>query len=225
MPNVARGFGLNGKSFYTNISKPQSVWLTYTVTPTNGVGVTSVKSNGYVNYVFMNTSTTPAATNGFTNPDPGNGYASISFFNNFNAFLGMRWSVVAPPTSTGTTSTTAQSPFVITALGTTTLAQWQAVGLPKGLTPTVGQAFIATATQAIGGTGTVGVPGVTNVGGVSIIGDPGVQLSTANIATNCGAQILLLFQDFAGSAVAPTAGSVVRLEFCYDGSDVTIDGL
>lgn len=224
--SVARGFGLNGKSLYTNVTQPQYVWVNWTVTATNGLGVTSLKSNGYVEYVFMHTSTTPTASiNNITNPNPANGFAVIKFKSNFNYFLGMRWSVVAPATSTTTTSTTANSSFIITALGTATLAQWQAVGLPLGFTPAVGQSFVATATQSIGGSATVGVPGVTNVGGISLVGEPNAMVNNLSISPNAGAQVQLLFQDFAGAAVAPTAGSIVRAEFCFDRSSVTIDGL
>jgi hypothetical protein len=139
--------------------------------------------------------------------------------------VGVRGTVVAPATSTTTTSTTANSVFVITALGTATAAQWSAVGLPAGMTAAVGQSFVATASQSIGGSATVGVPGVSNVGAISIVGEPTVMAGNSNIAANSGAQIILLFQDFAGAAVAPTASSIVRLELVYDGSSVTIDGL
>ncbi len=223
---VQRGYGLNGKSCYQNVAKPMSTWLNFTVTPSNGLGVTSVLSNGYVEYVFMHTSTTPTSANGHLNPNPSNGFAVISIKNNaFNSFLGVRGTVVAPATSTSTTSTTANSPFVITSLGTATTAQWQAVGLPAGMTPTVGQSFVATASASIGGSATVGVPGVSNVGAISIVGNPTVMAGNSNIAVNSGAQIMLMFQDFAGAAVAPTTGSIVRLELVYDGSSVTIDGL
>lgn len=226
--SVVRGFGLNGKSFYTNISKPQSVWVTFTVAAADsaGLGVTSVKSNGYLNYLFMHTSTTPGVSAGVTNPNPPSGYALFSFTNTFNKFLGIGgWSCVAPATSTSTSSTTANSPFIITALGTATAAQWQAVGLPQGVTAAVGQSFIATASQSIGGSATVGVPGVSNVGGVSLVGDPTTFVSNSNVSQNGGAQVMLLLQDFAGAAVAPTASSIIRLQFLFDGSSVTVDGL
>ncbi len=223
---VQRSYGLNGKSCYQNIAKPTSTWLNFTVAATNGVGVTSVKSNGYVEYVFMHTSTTPASTGAFLNPNPDAGFALISIKNNaFQKFVGVRGTVVAPATSTTTTSTTANSPFVITALGTATAAQWLAVGLPAGMTAAVGQSFIATASQSIGGSATVGVPGVSNVAAISIVGDPSTMCGNTSIASNSGAQIILLFQDFAGAAVAPTAASIVRLELVYDGSSVSIDGL
>lgn len=220
-----RGYGLNGKSLYTNVTVPQYTWVNFTVTPTNGLGVTSVKSNGFVNYLFMHTSTTPSAQAGVTNPNPADGYAIFSLTNSFNKFLGVRGTVVAPATSTSTTATTANNVYVITALGSASTAQWQAVGLPQGITPAVGQAFSATASATIGGSATVGTPGVSNVGAISIVGEPNSQVSNSNIAQNGGAQIVLMFQDFAGALVAPTAGSIVRLELCYDRSTVSLDGI
>lgn len=229
--SIPRGFGLNGKSTYTNVCKPCDVSLQFTVTPTNGLGVTSVKSNGYVESVFMHTSTTPTSVNGVLNPNPANGYALVTFKNNFNYFLGDFSSQVPPTTSNSTTSTTAGSVYVITAVGTTTLAQWQAAGLPPGFTPAVGQSFIAIATGAIGGTGTVGLPGVLVAPIVEVVGDPSTELNNSNIATNSGAKILLQFSGptAAGNtaliATAPAAGTVVSMTFKFDGSSVTIDGL
>lgn len=305
-----RGYGLNGKSLYTNVTKPMYTWLTFTVTPTNGLGVTAVKSNGYANYVFMHTSTTPTATGGVTNPNPPNGYAVIGLTNNFNYFLGMRGTVAAPAGNTGTTSTTANVVYTITLVGTTTTAQWQAVGLPSWVTPTVGQTFVATATQAIGGTGTVGTAGVTNIGALSVVGDPNQTISSSNVATYGGAYLVVQFAALtasgtintptftgaalsnhthdlllknaavadgattrvnaganllgantggdltvtgaganggvvnasagtpagtisaltftstaAAAAAAPTTGSIVRVEICFDGSSTTVDGI
>ena len=56
--SVARGFGLNGKSIYGNICKPLFVFANFIVDSTNGngLGVRSVKGNGYIESVFMNTS-------------------------------------------------------------------------------------------------------------------------------------------------------------------------
>lgn len=54
----ARGFGLNGKSIYGNICKPEFVFCNFVVDSTNGngLGLRSLKSNGYVESVYMNTS-------------------------------------------------------------------------------------------------------------------------------------------------------------------------
>lgn len=199
-----RGYGLNGQALYANTAKPVSTWLNFTVTPTNGLGVTSVKSNGYANYVFMHTSTTPTASNGITNPNPANGYAMIGLKNNFNKFLGLRWEVDAPATSTSTGSVVTGSVYTITALGTTTAAQWLAVGLPAWLTATVGQSFVAIATQAIGGTGTVGVAGLPNISSVSVVGNPDTTIASSNIAQYGGAYLLLQFAALTASGTINT---------------------
>lgn len=197
-----RGYGLNGKSIYTNVTKPMTTWTSFTVTPTNGLGVTSVKSNGYANYVFMHTSTTPTTSNGITNPNPPNGYAVIGLKNNFNSFLGLRWEVDAPATNASTTATTANVVYTITALGTATAAQWQAKGLPAWLTPTVGQSFVATASGTIGGSAMVGTAGVPNVNYVSVVGDPNQTIASSNVAQYGGAYLVL---QFGGAAFTGTA--------------------
>lgn len=195
--SVPRGFGLNGKSLYTNVAMPKEVWCNFIVDSTNGngLGVRSLKSNGYVESVFMHTSSTPGVVGNITNPNPPSGYALVRFKNNFNYYLGGFSGQIVPTTSNSTTSVTAGSVYVITTLGTTTLAQWLAVGLMPGFAPTVGQSFVATATQAIGGTGTVGLPGVLVAPQISVVGDPNQLLNNSNISTYAGAQILVQFSS------------------------------
>lgn len=231
--SLARGFGLNGKSLFSNVTKPCEVNCNFTVDSANGngLGIRSLKSNGYIETVFMHTSATPGSINGFLNPNPPSGYAYIIFRNNFNYYLGGFSGQIVPLTSTSTTSVTKNSVYTITSLGTTTLAQWQAVGLPLGFTPTVGQTFIATATQSIGGTGTVGLPGEQVAPTVSVIGDPNQTINNSNIATNAGARILVQFAGPTSSGTttltptAPADNTVVAMQFMFDGSSVTIDGL
>lgn len=231
--SVARGFGLNGKSLYTNVTKPMEVYCNFVVDSTNGngLGIRSLKSNGYLQSVFMHTSATPGVVAGVTNPNPSVGYALVTFQNNFNYYLGGFSGEIVPLASTNLTSTVNHSPYVITSVGTTTLAQWQAKGLPQGFTPAVGQAFIATATGALGGTGTIGAPGVPTTLVISAVGDPNTTIANANIAQNGGAQVLLQFSAPTSSSVttllpaAPADGAVVGLSFQFDGSTVTIDGI
>lgn len=231
--SVARGFGLNGQALYTNVCKPITVNLNFIVDSANGngLGIRSLKSNGYVRNVFMHTTASPGTNDNATNPNPVAGYALIQFKNNFNYYLGGFNGQISPLASTSLTSTTAHSPYVITSLGTTTLAQWQTAGLPMGLTPAVGQSFIALATGAIGGTGTVGAPGVPTNLAVSVIGDPSTEIANSNIAANGGAYLLVQFTASTSSSVttlvatAPPDGTVIALTANFDGSSVTIDGL
>ncbi len=193
-----RGFGLNGKSLYTNIAKPMEVNMTFTVTPTNGLGVTSLKSNGYVRNVFMHTSTTPTANNGYTNPNPAAGYAAIQFNNNFNRYIGMTSSfvgVTATSTKIDDSALTAGVVYVITVLGDSTEAVWHAVGVPAGITPAVGVSFIALTVGAGAGTSTSRVQLSTSSGisAVEVVGDPNTTIASSNIATNGGAWVLVKF--------------------------------
>lgn len=231
--SVARGFGLNGKSIYQNVTKPMDVWCNFIVDAANGngLGIRSLKSNGYIEYVFMHTSSTPGKTNGYTNPNPLAGFAVIKFKNNFNYYLGGFSGQIVPLTSTSTTSTTATHVYTITSLGTTTLAQWNTAGVLPGFTPAVGLSFVAIATGAIGGTGHVGIPGVATATTVNLVGDPNASIANSNIATNAGAMQIIQFSAPTDAstttlvAANPADGTVVGLKFCFDGSSVTIDGI
>ncbi len=197
--SIARGFGLNGKSFYTNVVKPAQINMNFTVTPTNGLGVTSLKSNGYVNNVFMHTSTTAGANNGFTNPNPAAGFALIQLKQNFNYFLGMQASCTVP-TATSTlvdnNAMTVGQVYVITTLGDTTAAQWLTLGVPAGVTPAVGVAFTALLIGVAGAAGTstsrVMLPTSSAVDLIEVVGVTN-NMVTSNIATNAGQWVTLQF--------------------------------
>lgn len=209
----ARGYGLNGKSYYTNVTTPQDTNVTFTVTPTNGLGVTSVKSNGYVRNVFMHTSTTPAANQGYTNPNPLAGFALIQFYNNFNYYLNGLAQFRSPVTGSikiDNSALTAGQAYIISTLGNSTTAQWQAVGLPVGVTPAVGVSFIATAVGAGANTSTsrVSTPTSSGIYGVEVVGVPDTMYSST-ITTNGGAWLLLQFlvPTFTAGAYTP-AGTI-----------------
>ena len=226
--SVARGNGQNGGHFYSNITQPVNIYCNFVVDSTNGngLGIRSLKSNGYVRNVFMHTSATPGpGLDGYVNPNPGSGDILLQLKNNYNYYLGGSVGFASPVSGTPLTSTTAHLSYIIVSLGTTTLAQWQAAGVPVGQTPAVGLSFVAIATGAIGGTGAVEVPaaagsGITNV---EVIGD--AHLSTnSSIAANGG--MWILSRCFAsGTPTAPANGSVAGMLITLDASSVTIDGL
>lgn len=234
--SVARGFGLNGKSFYTNVVTPREVSMQFTVTPTNGLGITSLKSNGYVENVFMHTSTTPTANNGFTNPNPANGYGIIQLKQNFNYLLGISACSIAPPAATSTkidnSALTVGQVYTISTLGNSTEAVWHAVGVPAGITPAVGVSFSALTVGAGANSSTsrVMIPGVSGISSIELIGNSNVNVSTS-IASYAGQWILIQFMGATSSSVttniptAPLTASVISLSLLFDGSSVTIDGL
>jgi hypothetical protein len=219
----------NGGNFGSNLSQPIKIDCNFVVDHANGngLGIRSLKSNGWIRNVFMNTSATPGANNGATNPNPIAGFALIQFKQNFNIYLGGFSGFVSPPTGS-TTSTTAGHAYIIHTLGTTTLAQWNAAGLPAGLTPSVNQSFIATATASLGGTGSVYVPSISGITSVEIVGDPNQSVANSNIAVNGGAYILAQFLAPTSTstttlvATAPTDNSVVSMSFFFDQSSADV---
>lgn len=219
---------MNAGHFYTNLAKPIDINLNFIVDSTNGngLGIRSMKSNGYVNNVFMNTSATPGVNNGQTNPNPEAGVAIIQLKGNFNRYIGGFSGVVAPLTATSTTALTKGNPYVITSLGTTTTANWNTAGVPLGITPAIGVAFIAAATVSITGTGTVGVPATSPILNVQIIGDPNQTIANSNSAANGGAYLIVSFSAGSTPALtAPSNNSVVGMTVRLDGSSVQVDGL
>lgn len=93
---------------------------------------------------------------------------------------------------------------------TTNLADWQAVGVPKGVVPAVGVSFIATAagySTGGGSTGTVKLIGSSGICGVEVIGDPNLSLGPIPMSgsPNVGGWVLLRFMgpSFVAGAYTP----------------------
>lgn len=208
---VVKGFGINGKSYYTNVCKPCVVHTQFTVDATNGLGITSLKSNGYVRNVFMHTSTTPSANDGVTNPNPLAGFAMVQLTNNFNYYLGGFAGFVSPSTGSikidNSAMTTGQV-YIISTLGNATLAKWQTIGVPVGVTPAVGVSFVALSNGGAGNTLTsrVSTPSVSGIGAVEVIGLPNTMIANSSASVNGGAYLFLQFLAPSGSGTiaAPT---------------------
>lgn len=222
----ARGFP-NAGHYYNNIVSPVRIDMQFTVNSSDsgGLGITSLKSNGYVQRVFMNTSATPATGS----PNPAAGYAQVILKQNFNKFLGLTWSYLSPNSGTPinvTSGVTAGLAYVITSLGNTSTAQWQHLGLPPGFTPAVGQSFIATSSTTATGTGQVQVPATAGAGVevLDVVGSPNTEINNSSIAANAGAQLTLRFLH-SGTKTAPATGTVVNVSLFFDNSSVTVDGL
>lgn len=106
----------------------------------------------------------------------------------------------------------------------TNLQDWNAVGLPKGITPAVGASFVAKATGAGASTGTVIAPGVSGITSIEVVGDPNLSLApqAQGGSPNVGGWILVQFLGATSSSVttlipkAPADGSVVGMSFYVD---------
>ena len=230
--SYARGFP-NAGHYYKNIVSPVEIDCNFVVDSTNGngLGIRSLKSNGHVRNVFMHTSATPGKNDNYTNPNPAVGFVLVQFKQNFNVYLGGFSGFVSPVSGSTLTSTTAGNAYIIVSLGTATLAQWQAAGVPVGLVPAVGLSFIAVATGTIGGSAVVEVPSVSGITSFEVVGDPNKSIANSSIASNGGAWVLVQCLGATDSSTttlipkAPTNGSVLGMSFLFDNSSVTVDGL
>ncbi len=215
---------VNKGNLYTYHAKPILLDVSFIVDSTNGngLGQRSKKSSGLISNVFMHTSATPGkGSNGYLNPNPAPGVILVQFKDNYNRYLG-GFAGFGSPVGSTVTSTTANTAYVITSLGTATTAQWVAVGLPIGVTPAVGAAFIATASGTIGGSATV-APTAATVSGcdhIEVLGDPNVTVAPSPQSTN-GIGGWLVAQTCLANAVAtPANGTVIQMSFYFDDSTV-----
>lgn len=127
--------------------------------------------------------------------------------------------------------------FAVTKSNTNTVA-WQGVGLPLGLTPTVGQGFFATATgfSTLGGsTGLVKIPSVSGNFQLEVVGDPNTTLALGpqGNSPHFGGLIVVQFLTPTVSAGAyvspmiptnPADNSVVGMAFYVEAGSILING-
>lgn len=196
---------------------PVLVSCTFEVDNTAGAGVKNL-AGGTVKSVYMN-SVAPSSSN----PNPAASCIQIQLQDNYSKLLGMCVSLQEPTSGVPLVATVAGTPYVITSLGTTSLAQWQAKGLPVGLTPAVGVAFVATANGALGGTGEVQTCNGVDVDSVELLGNPNASLVLGDSAVNGGALIQLIGRKAGAPAVMPN-GTVVRVNLYLSNSSVTVNG-
>lgn len=200
----------------------------------NGLGLRSLKGP-MVQNAFMHTTVSPGAGNSnpaspnvvVTNPNPAAGTIVIQLQDNYNRSICGFDARVSPVSGSPLTSTTANVAYIIVSLGTATAAQWQAKGLPIGITPAVGVSFIASASGTIGGSAAVEIAAALGTGVCSIetLGDPNLSIAPdPSVSQGFGAQFILQCRDYAGAIVAPADGSVISLCFYLSDSSVQVQG-
>lgn len=226
------------KVFYTLHNYPVLLDCNFIVDSANGngLGIRSLKGPG-IKAVFMHTSTTPLAGN----PNPAAGTIIVQFQDAyFRSFSGGS-AIVSPLSGTPIVVTAAGAhivagtPYVIVQVGTTTTAEWQSIGVPIGVTPAVGVAFIGSATTGAGvGTGLVEVVSATGSGidHFETVGDPNTTIGSGTIATNAygyggqGAAIPYIIINCMLDTVKtqPADGTVISLQFLMSNSSLIRSG-
>ncbi len=155
---------INRGHMYAPHVTPVIADCSFTVTATNGLGITNLKGQAAQN-VFMHTSTTPArGNNNVLNPNPEAGVILVQLSDNYTRLYDVGATITSPNSGTpiailaSGANLTLNRLYVITVLGTSTAADWLALGVPPGITAAVGVHFIAKATGAGVGSGSVQVP-------------------------------------------------------------------
>lgn len=219
---------------------------------TAGTVITSILSSNSVqiNIAASNSTTESIAYFAPTSPRPAAGLIYVTFQDNWNYYYWGTAGFVSPLSGTPISISTASSlsvgsAYTIVSVGTTTLAQWQAVGVPVGtyagstltgtpLLPTVGTTFIATATS---GSGTGVVESSTNSGlsHIEVLGDPNQTIvsrgpnilgapTIGNGTAGSGAYMVLQCLNSSGSITAPANGTVIGLSFLFSNSMIQVKG-
>jgi hypothetical protein len=188
----------------------------------NGLGIRSLKGPAIEN-VYMHTSATPAAGN----PNPSPGYIVVQLQDNYNRSLS-GFNAIASPIGSTSGSTTAGTPAIVITLGTSTAAQWLAVGFPSqylnsvtGL-PNVGAAFVPTSSASIGGSATIAPASTSGLQSFETIGDPNQTISSTSPQL-VGSQIIIQCLSSTG-LTTPANGTVISLAFLLNNSSIVVQG-
>lgn len=151
------------------------------------------------------------------------GIYKVQFQDNYYRYYSGTWGFVAPVTGADVAggAFVVGTPYVITALGNTTQAQWEAAGVPAGVTAAVGVSFVALTVGA--GTGTVKAVGSSGIFALEVIGNTNLQLGPQPAGSQ-GGYVIVKCMDAAGAAADPASGSVMGLTFYLSNSSVLIQG-
>lgn len=215
------------RSLYTLEEYPVVISCKFVVdsSNSNGLGISSLKGPGVAS-VYMHTSATPASGS----PNPASGTIVVRLQDNYNRLLSeFNARVVALSGSNITISAglTVGVAYVITAIGTSSAANFHTIGVPAGVTPAVGVAFIAAATGAGAGSGTVQAAAAagSGVASIELVGDTTLALSPLKLLNQgYGGQVILQARDYAGAIVAPANGSEISISLYLSNGSNKVQG-
>ena len=207
--------------FYTPHNKSTLLDCSFIVDKSNGngLGIRSLKPSGRIASVYMQ-SASPAAGNPLAPSAGGNsaGIIVVNLQDNYNKYLGGFSGSVMPVTGSNLNSgLTIGKPYVIVALGST-IAQWQAAGLPANINPAVGVSFIAKATS-LSGSGFVKAVNPSGIDSIEVIGDSNLMNSNGAYVLGAGNGMqIILACTLNGVITAPADGTVLGLSFYMNNS-------
>jgi hypothetical protein len=227
---------------YTGHVMPVQIDLNFIVDSTNGngLGIRSLKGP-YVQNVFMHTSASPGVGNSnpaspniaITNPNPASGTIVVQLQDNYSRVYTGGNAIVSPASGSAlkidNSALTAGVAYIITTVGDASLAKWQSIGLPKGLTPAVGLAFIASSNGGAANVSSSRVMATAAAGSavmsIETVGDSNLAIAPSlSAAQGFGAQMILQCRNISGAIAAPVDGSVISLSLLLSNSSILING-
>jgi hypothetical protein len=112
------------------------------------------------------------------------------------------------------------------------IADWQAVGVPKGVVPAIGVSFVAKATGAGASTGTVKAIGSSGIDFIEVVNDPNMSMAPIPMGGSANAGAWILVQFFASTSgtntalipTAPADGTVINMNFFVEQASVIVAG-
>lgn len=231
---------INRGHFYVPHVRPVLVDCHFQVNPTDtaGLGILSgsLVGQGVAN-VFMHTTQSPGkGANGQLNPNPASGYIAVqltdNFFKTFMIESFHRGPASGSNIAVNSTNLTVGALYIITTLGTSTAADWLALGVPPGVTPAVNVAFVAAATGAGSGSGQVQTQSISGIDKIEGVGSPTLSLAPVPVggSPNVGGWLYLACLAATNAstttlvATAPTSGSTIHLAFYMSQSSVQVAG-
>jgi hypothetical protein len=212
--NVAnRDWSSAGKLYSMHVS-PVMIDFSFIVDSTNPDGISNLKGPGVKN-VYMHTSVTPSPGN----PNPGTANIVVQLADSYHSFLAVMGTAALVNDGIDlfidAGSLTPGESYVITTLGDATRDQWTSVGVPPGVKPAVGVAFIALNTGPGPALSTSRVQAEDVNSSVIILqqaGDPNAAVSPSPSANQgYGASFIFKAIKFGGAAVDGTRITIVLL--------------
>lgn len=220
---LSKGINMSQRTFkqfvYTLHDFPALVDCQFTVNSAVAGGISDLVGPGVAD-VFM----AGDAVSG--EPDPNAGFIVIKLDDPYNGLYNCLASIDSPngaEVSISASTMTAGNPYVISVLGSTTDAQWEAIGVPASVDPAVGVPFIVNATFG-SGTGEVKAASVSGIDSIEVVGLPDLSLKASGdgipVTGNVGSYLVL--QCLKSAVVtAPANGSRIRVLLYLNN---TIDG-
>jgi hypothetical protein len=156
----------------------------------------------------------------------GAGLIVVRLQDNYNTYLGGYAGFASPLTGvnisiSGSGVLVVGQPYVIVSPGSSSQANWGAMGLPADIVPAVGVSFLASAAGSGTGSGVVqGInPNGSGIDHIEVIGDSNLMNSTGAQVIGQGNGMEFILACYAGGQVtAPTDGTVIGLNFYMNNS-------